>query len=179
MSSPLNGSTKRLRKKMRQKKVREDFVSLNPTPYGEWDSMADYCRRKVHIAVEAIKPDLRWVKGKSDRDRTMTITDLAIGYWAVSANERKGLSYGQLDCCFRVCCGRGCHRAKASAVLAVLQTLDLIRKVGNYRAGVRGNIYEPVPERFNEEDLKLFARPARTPTHNAGQTQTEDKTIAQ
>lgn len=60
-----------------------------------------------------------------------------------------------MDFCWRACRGVGCHRAKASAVLAALLGLGLVVKVGNYSAGRRGNRYKVVGEYKTADSVVL------------------------
>lgn len=90
---------------------------------------------------------LNWSKGGNGRKpQPLYVEDLAVGLWAVECVGSKGISYGQLARCFKVCRGVGCHYNKASAIFATLQSWGLIVKVGNYSSDVRGNVYAVVPE---------------------------------
>jgi hypothetical protein len=86
-----------------------------------------------------------------------------IGLFAVERVGAKGLTYGQLDRCFRTATGKSCHRAKASAILDALQTLDLIKRTGNYSTGSNGNKYRAVIQPPSAADLaaldNLFTEP--------------------
>ena len=130
--------TPETRKQTRERKRRE-WIAAHPHPYHEWHDVADAISHRVAGAVEG--QVFRWRKGKTDRERTLTIQDLALGLWSVECTSDEGLNYGQLDFAFRSCIGVGCHRSKAAAVLSALQSLGLIHKTGNYSAGGRGNVY--------------------------------------
>ena len=83
-----------------------------------------------------------WNKGgKGRKPQRLSDEDLACGLWAVECVGEKGISYGQLDRCFKDSRGVGCHLNKASAIFSTLLAMNLIAKVGNYSVGRRGNIY--------------------------------------
>lgn len=107
------------------------------------------------LAAHADVP-FTWRKGKSNRARTLTADDLAVALWAVECTAGRGLNYGQLSYAFKACTSAGCHRNKASAVLAALTVLGLIRQTGNYSTGTRGNVYEPVKRQPKEADDQEF-----------------------
>ena len=88
-----------------------------------------------------------WNKGGGRKPQPLYLEDLACGLWAVECVGDKGITYGQLDRCFKDCRGVGSHNNKASAILATLVDLNLIAKVGNYSVGRRGNVYAVWHER--------------------------------
>jgi hypothetical protein len=136
---------------------RREFITDNPTPYERFeDDGGGFVRRVTEATAGAQLPTYR--KGKHDRARRLTADDLAVGMFAVSRVGEKGLSYAQMDFCFRIVKGVGCHNAKCRAILSALVSRGLIKKIGNYStAGAgfkgRGNQYRVEPEQFNEADF--------------------------
>lgn len=128
------------------KRARRD-AATDATPYEGFADHEDRLSQRVYDAWPLGAEYPTWSKGgKGRKPQPLHVEDLAVGLWAIHCVGSKGISYGQLDCCFRVCRGVGCHNNKAAAIFALLQTWGLIIKVGNYSAGARGNVYEVVPE---------------------------------
>lgn len=158
-SRSMSGAEKRHRRRDAFQARCADYVRENPTPYERYNDEGGGCRRRVAEATTGRQLPT-WSKGKHDRQRPLTADDLSIGMFAVQRVGERGLSYAQLDRCFRVCRGVGCHRAKAAAILAALMSLGLIQKIGNYStAGAgfvgRGNCYRVTTEDFNTEDFSV------------------------
>ncbi len=120
---------------------REDHP--HPTPYHEWPENAPWYRDRVQTAL-GLQPLPSWACGRARKAVSLTVEDLAVGYWAVHCTSGKGTSGGQLRCCFEVCLDVGCHHSKAKIIFSTLMTLGLIQKTANYYVGRRGNVYEEV-----------------------------------
>ena len=131
-------------KTQRRARKKTEWIADNPNPYHEWPTTAADQKWLVEQAIGNEK--FTWAKGKADRERHLSVEDLAVGLWAIKCTNKKGLNYGQLDYAFKTCLGKGCHRTKAAAVLAALVKLRLIEKIGNYSTGRRGNVYGTVRE---------------------------------
>lgn len=162
-------------KKQAAKLARWEDDHPNPTPYHEW--AAERCRREVQQALVPgqLLPTWRCTRRGKERVTALTIDDLAIAYWAVECVGEKGLSYGQLDCCYKVCDGHGRSNSAKCAALAALQALGLIFKTRNYHPGKHGNVYvivtdqnraylrAPTPLRQRPEYLKKLEEQRSAP----------------
>jgi hypothetical protein len=150
-----SGSERRRKRQATRKAERAEFVAEHPTPYEGWDDERPRLRDRIIRATTAMGDAgalATWSKGKLDRARALSADDLAVALFAVERVGAKGLNYGQLDLAFRRCVGVGCHRSKATAVLAELVRLGLARRIGNYSVGARGNQYATTPTTAAEVD---------------------------
>ena len=116
------------------------------SPYEGYESAEERLLARIETCSTAYSINVgvwpSWNKGgKGRKPQLLSDEDLACGLWAVECVGEKGISYGQLDRCFKDCRGVGCHNNKASAIFSTLLAMNLIAKVGNYSVGRRGNIY--------------------------------------
>ncbi len=154
MRSP-SGKQKRQKRRERLAEQREQFIRDNPTPYEGFADIAVVNRSLVQSAMKRASMTTMptWVKDKNRSPSPLTLDDLAVAYFAVERVGQYGITYGQLDRCFRTTTNRSCHRAKVTAVLAALVSLGMIVKVGNYSVGRKGNQYKIVREPFVMDDF--------------------------
>lgn len=128
-------------KRARRRKAKEPR-----SPYEGYESAEERLLARIEPCSPAYSINVgnwpSWNKGgKGRKPQPLSDADLACGLWAVECVGEKGITYGQLDKCFKDCHGVGCHNNKASAIFATLLAMNLIAKVGNYSVGRRGNIY--------------------------------------
>ena len=128
------------------KRARRRKANPPRSPYEGYESAEERLLARIETSEVAYSKNggawPSWNKGgKGRKPQPLSDEDLACGLWAVECVGDKGISYGQLDRCFRDCRGVGCHNNKASAIFATLLAMNIIAKVGNYSVGRRGNIY--------------------------------------
>lgn len=118
---------------------------------GDWHLHRNSCMDMIqsHLSDRII---LKWKKD-GHKQYALTVDELALVYFSIKkSNEcdktnsdriiRNSFSYKRLKSIFSMVLGKGCHRAKCSRILQVLQDIGLIEKTGNYISSVRGNCYQ-------------------------------------
>jgi len=152
MDSPRKKSASGSAKRKRKRKAPD------PTPYHQWPENAEAYHFLVSQKVGENLPT--WTCRTGQTPISITLDDLAVGLWAVECTSGKGTSYGQIRCCFKVCLDKGCHDAKATAILTKLLAAGLIQKVGNYSSGRHGNVYELVRSGQQAQPFQPKPKPA-------------------
>jgi hypothetical protein len=117
----------------------------------DWDSQKNTCVNLIqtHLSDQI---HLKW-KMNSQKQYALAMDELALVYFSIKkSNEydktnsdtiiRYSFSYKRLKSIFKMVLNKGCHRAKCSRILQVLQEIGLIEKTGNYICSVRGNCFK-------------------------------------
>jgi hypothetical protein len=151
---------KRKERRLRCRQCYEDndwhVNPTGPTPYEDWEDEADSYRNEI-TSVLAKHPGAKlWYRHDARRQQEpITDEDLALALYAVIRVGRRGISYGQMQSCFKRW-GISCHRAKAGRLFALLREWGMIVKTGGHRSGVHGTKYErpkpPPPDITSIED---------------------------
>jgi len=118
----------------------------NPTPYHDWPEYAGWMRGKIQASLDRDPALPSWLSNRRGAPQLLTADDLAVGLWAVRCTQKKGTSYGQMRCYFRVCLNQNCHDAKVTAIFTELQRRKLIAQTGFYCPGKRGNVFVAVDD---------------------------------